>query len=72
MEQLPVRAAESSVLKSAWIASSLLPSCNGAESPVMLTLNRCASGSFAVMLQNGSVMIPGVISPTPSSRKRIF
>lgn len=33
----------------------------------MLTLNRCASGSFAAMLQNGSVMIPGVISPTPSS-----
>lgn len=33
----------------------------------MLTLNRCAFGSFAVMLQNGSVMMPGVISPTPSS-----
>ena len=32
-----------------------------------VTLSRCASGSFAVMLQNGSVMMPGVISPTPSS-----
>lgn len=35
----------------------------------MLTLNRCAFGIFAVMLQNGSVMMLGVISPTPSSRK---
>ena len=35
--------------------------------PEMFTLSRCASGSFAVMLQNGSVMMPGVISPTPSS-----
>ena len=53
--------------KSAWIASALLPSCNGAESPEMFTLSRCASGSFEAMLQNGSVMMPGVISPTPSS-----
>lgn len=62
-----VRAAESRAPKSAWTASALLPSCNGAESPEMFTLNRCKSGSFAVMLQNGSVMMPGVISPTPSS-----
>ena len=62
-----VRATESSAPKSAWIASALLSSCSGAESPEMFTLNRCASGSFAVMLQNGSVMMPGVISPTPSS-----
>lgn len=33
----------------------------------MFTLSRCEFGSFAVMLQNGSVMMPGVISPTPSS-----
>lgn len=45
----------------------LLPSCSGAEPPEMFTLSRCASGRFAVMLQNGSVMMPGVISPTPSS-----
>ena len=64
---VPACAAESSVLKSARIASALLPSCNGAEPPEMFTLSRCASGSFAVMLQNGSVIMPGVISPTPSS-----
>lgn len=47
------------MLKLARIASALFPSCNGAESPEMFTLGRCASGSFAVMLQNGSVMMPG-------------
>lgn len=62
-----VRAADSRAPKSAWIASALFPSCSGAEPPEMFTLSRCASGSFAVMLQNGSVMMPGVISPTPSS-----
>ena len=45
------------------IASALLPSCNGAEPPEMFTLNRCASDNFAAMLQNGSVMMPGVVSP---------
>ena len=58
-----VRATESSAPKSAWIASALLSSCSGAESPEMFTLNRCASGSFAVMLQNGSVMMPGSSRP---------
>ena len=55
--------------KSALIASALLPSCSGVVPPEMFTLKRCAFGSFAAMLQNGSVMMPGVISPTPSSSK---
>ena len=55
----PARAAESRVPKSARIASALLPSCSGAVPPEMFTLNRCAFGSFAVMLQNGSVMMLG-------------
>lgn len=37
----------------------MLPSCSGAEPPEMFTLSRCASGSFAVMFQNGSVMMRG-------------
>ena len=58
-----VRAADSRAPKSAWIASALFPSCSGAEPPEMFTLSRCASGSFAVMLQNGSVMMPGSSRP---------
>ena len=48
------------------IASRLSP---GPRRPRCLRSKRCASGSFAAMLQNGSVMMPGVISPTPSSSK---
>ena len=55
------------LLRQTWLYR--LQAFAGAAPPEMFTLKRCASGSFAAMLQNGSVMVPGVISPTPSSSK---